>query len=260
MGKMAMTLITVLFLSVVTAFNDMKFDYQIIEGKARYLENIETNLEKNIVKIHTPAHNDVMESYQIQDFIQGKQLICLPSINQCRLRDIDRDSAIDSGKVTESFIHSWNKGDNTITSESSVVVTELYYPDFNDVLDDNSLGKALNEFYQHFKYPLYREWKVPKDAEVYNMTHSPQRLVKRDAGVLNHDCNGQAIKTVYGIDSGTHCNHYIMCDSLTRNGRVILDDNCGNIHITSPLVYQCVCCHWVTAIDDEDCACVKKNV
>lgn len=39
------------------------------------------------------------------------------------------------------------------------------------------------------------------------------------------------------------------------NGQWILTD-CGNIQITSPMVYQCICCPWVTSIDltgDTEC-------
>lgn len=75
-------------------------------------------------------------------------------------------------KTLYFFIAIQNKGDNTITSENSEVVTELYYANFNDALDDSSLEGALKEFYQDFKYPLYKEKKVPQDAEVYNITHS----------------------------------------------------------------------------------------
>lgn len=45
-----------------------KFDYQISEGRARFTENIETNLARNTVKYYTPAHNDVLESYKMLDF------------------------------------------------------------------------------------------------------------------------------------------------------------------------------------------------
>ena len=54
-----------------------KFDYQISEGNARFVENIETNLGKNIVKIHTPAHNDILESYLMQDF----QKVCTETMS-----------------------------------------------------------------------------------------------------------------------------------------------------------------------------------
>ncbi|XP_076078925.1 uncharacterized protein LOC143048970 [Mytilus galloprovincialis] len=119
-----MILINALFLCVVTANMDMKFDYHVIEGNARYLENIEANLAENTVKIHTPAHNDVMESYLLQDFRQGKQMKCLPALKQCRLRDMDRETAADAGQVTEGFIHRWNKGDNTINSDNEEVKKE----------------------------------------------------------------------------------------------------------------------------------------
>ncbi|CAC5373130.1 unnamed protein product [Mytilus coruscus] len=157
MDRLLMILINAIFLFVVTANMDMKFGYHIVEGKARYLENIETNLEKNTVKIHTPAHNDVMESYQIQDFHQGQQMKCLPSLRQCRLRDIDRKTAVDAGQTTEAFIHSWNKGDNTINNANEKVIVEMYYADFDEIIDDISLRGALEEFHRDFEYPVYKK-------------------------------------------------------------------------------------------------------
>ncbi|CAC5424300.1 unnamed protein product [Mytilus coruscus] len=237
---------------------DMKFGYHIIEGKARYLENIETNLEKNVVKIHTPAHNDVMESYQIQDF---RQMKCLPSLRQCRLRDIDRKTAGDAGQVTEAFVHSWNKGDNIINSANDEVVKEMYYVNLDEVMDGNSLGGALKDFYQDFKYPAYKEKKIPHDAKVLNITFSAGGRVKRAMGTLNNDCKGQEAKIVFGISSGKDCNHLKMClTKEMRNGEWILTD-CKNRHITSPMVYQCVCCPWVTSIDlaRNDCACTRMG-
>ncbi|XP_071137206.1 uncharacterized protein [Mytilus edulis] len=172
MARLLMILMNALFLCVVTADMDMKFDYHVIEGKARYLENVETNLAENTVKIHTPAHNDVMESYQIQDFRQGLQMKCLPSVEQCRLRVIDRTHAADAGQVTEGFIHSWNKGDNTISSDNEKVVKEMYYINLDEVVDVNVLEGALKKFHQDYKYPVYKEKKVPQDAEILHIRSS----------------------------------------------------------------------------------------
>ncbi|XP_052090222.1 uncharacterized protein LOC127726809 [Mytilus californianus] len=222
MGRIMMIVFELLFLSAVMAF-DMKFDYQIIDGEAKYLENIETNLEKNIVKIHTPAHNDIIESFQIQDFRQGQQLTCLPSINQCRLRDIDRELAIDAGQITEAFIHSWNKGDKSITSADGKVVTEMYYADVHDVIQPTFLKGAVKEFYQDFEYPLYKEKKIPQDAEVYNMTRSTGHRAKRGLVSFNNDCR---MKVVYGIDSGRRSNHLRICQRPEyRNGATVLIDS-----------------------------------
>ncbi|XP_052090097.1 uncharacterized protein LOC127726689 isoform X1 [Mytilus californianus] len=258
MGQLLIVLINALFLSVVTANMDMKFGYDVIEGNARYSENIETNLEKNVVKIHTPAHNDVMESYQIQDFSQGQQMKCLPSLKQCRLRDIEGETEGDAGQVTEGFIHSWNKGDKTINSTNEVVVTEMYYADFDEIIDYNSLGQSLKEFYQDFKYPLYKEIKVPKDAEVFNMTSSLGSRTKRKINWLSNGCRGQGIKTVYGIDSGRTCNHLKLCESRGILNGVNVFTDCDNVHITSPTVYRCICCPWVTPTTG-DCNCVTMS-
>ncbi|XP_052090101.1 uncharacterized protein LOC127726690 [Mytilus californianus] len=261
MDLLLMILINAFFLSAVMANMDMKFGYDVIEGNARYSENIETNLEKNVVKIHTPAHNDVMESYQIQDFSQGQQMKCLPSLEQCRLRDIDRATAGDAGQVTEGFIHSWNKGDNTINSENEEVVKEMFYVNLDEVIDVNFLAGALKDFYQDFKYPVYMEKKIPQDAEILNITGSAGGRVKRQMNTLNNECKGKKPKTIFGIDSGRSCNHLKMCQTKElRNGQWILTD-CGNTHITSPLVYICVCCPWVTTIDrnGNECACSRMQ-
>lgn len=56
-------------------------------------------------------------------------------------------------------------------------MTEMYYADFDGVIDYNSLGQALKEFYQDFKYPLYKEKKIPQDAIVFNMTDVTGKIV-----------------------------------------------------------------------------------
>ncbi|XP_071135831.1 uncharacterized protein [Mytilus edulis] len=257
MGRIMIIVFEFLFLSAVMAF-DMKFDYQIIDGEAKYLENIETNLEKNIVKSHTPAHNDVIESYKIQDFRQGQQLTCLPSINQCRVSDIDREHTVDAGQITEAFIHSWNKGDKSIISADGEVVTEMYYADNHDVIQPTFLKGAVKEFYQNFEYPLYKEKKIPQDAEVYNMTHSTEHRAKRGLDIFNNDCR---MKVVYGIDSGRRSNHLRICQRQAMINRVIVFRDCNNVHIISPLVHRCICCSWVTSINlaSGDCQCMSMG-
>ncbi|VDI61490.1 Hypothetical predicted protein [Mytilus galloprovincialis] len=257
MNHSLMILINAVFLSVVTASMNMKFGYHVIDGNAKYLEKIETNLEENTVKIHTPAHNDVMESYLLQDFRQGQQMKCLPSVKQCRLRDIDRATAGDAGQVTEGFIHSWNKGegDNTIYSENEELVKEMYYINLDKVIDDNSLEGALKEFHQDFRYPVYEEKKIPQDAEVLNITGPAGSRVKRSMMTYRRNCHGQQPKIVFVIDTDRSDNRLKIC----QRERYILTD-CGNIHITSPMVYQCVCCPWVTSVSTTgDCQCHRMG-
>lgn len=253
-----MILINALSLSVITANMDMKFGYHVIEGNTSYLENIETNLERNVVKIHTPAHNDIMESYLIQDFRQGQQIKCLPALKQCRLRDIDRETVADAGQITEGFIHSWNKGENPINGENEEVVMEMYYANLDEVIDDISLRGALKEFHQDFKYPVYKEKKIPEDAEILNITRSTGGRVKRSV-VEIMDCYGQHPKVFFGMESGTSANRLKRCQTIERrNAQHILAD-CDDISITSPLIYQCICCPWATYIDltRSDCQCLK---
>ncbi|XP_063420750.1 uncharacterized protein LOC134705967 [Mytilus trossulus] len=249
----------VLFLSAVAAY-EMKFDYHISEGKARFLEKIETNLEKNVVKIHVPAHNDILESYRMQDFQKGKQITCLPSLRECRLRDIDRQIAVDAGQMTEAFIRSWNNGVNSITSSNSTVIEELYYLS-GEIIDTVTLGESLKQFFEGFGFPLYQETKIPQGAEVLKIVKSSGTRVKRSLGTLSSDCKGQAPKRKYGVDSGASCNYLKICSKVgIVNGAQVFTD-CNNIHIHSPLAYVCVCCPWVTQIDlkGHDCACTKMD-
>lgn len=39
--------------------------------------------------------------------LQGKQITCYPSLHQCKLRDINKKTAVEPGLLTESFVHSW---------------------------------------------------------------------------------------------------------------------------------------------------------
>ncbi|XP_052092375.1 uncharacterized protein LOC127728803 [Mytilus californianus] len=256
-----MKICVMLLVSFVTAF-DLKFDYRISEGKARFVENVETNLGKNIVKIHTPKHNDVLESYLMQDFQKGKQIRCLPFLRQCRLRDIDRKTSSDAGKVTESFVHSWNEGTNSITSTNATVIKEMYYIDGEEVVSTVSLGEDLRTFYEGFEYPLYIEKNIPNDAVVLNITRSSGRRFKRTITPLSSCDNGEAPKIVYGMDTGRSCNYLKICGDIVRNvnDRMVLS-NCGNLHITSPLAYMCLCCPGVTVINPSgpQCQCSKMG-
>ncbi|XP_063420184.1 uncharacterized protein LOC134705371 [Mytilus trossulus] len=255
MFRIMVVISSVLIFPLVMAY-DMKFGYQISEGNARFIEDIETNLGTNIVKIHTPAHNNVMESYLMQDFQRSLQITCLPSLNHCRLREIDSEIGVDAGKISEAFVYSWNKGINSISKSTSRVVTELYYVDGDEVTDTVSLGEDLRQFYQGFGYKLYLEKKIPQDAKILNITRPTGKRVKRMT-TLNFDCGDDGIQILYGLDEGTNCNYLKICkEAVVRNGQAILTD-CGDIHITSPMVYKCLCCAGVTEINlgADNCRC-----
>lgn len=49
---------------------------------------------------------------------------------------------------------------------------EMYYINLDEVIDDNSLEGALKEFHQDFKFPVYKEKKIPEDAEILDITRS----------------------------------------------------------------------------------------
>ncbi|XP_063402215.1 uncharacterized protein LOC134686478 [Mytilus trossulus] len=151
-----------------------------------------------------------------------------------------------------------NKGDKSIISADAEVVTEVYYADVQDVIQPTFLKGAVKEFYQYFEYPLYKEKKIPQDAEVYNMTRSTGHRAKRGFVPFNNDCR---MKVVYGFDSGRSSNHLRTCQRPeTINGVGVFTD-CNNVRITSPLVYQCICCSWVTSINvaSGDCRCMSMK-
>ncbi|XP_063402213.1 uncharacterized protein LOC134686476 [Mytilus trossulus] len=154
-----------------------------------------------------------------------------------------------------------NKEDNTINSNNEEVIKEMYYVNLDEVIDNNSLVGALKEFYQDFKYPVYKEKKIPQDAEILNITRSAGGRVKRFSAYYNSDCNGLFPRRVFGRDTGTSSNYLKICQRNERiNGQWRLTD-CGNIHILSPLIYHCICCPWVTMINpaSDECTCTRMN-
>lgn len=48
----------------------------------------------------------------------------------------------------------------------------MYYINLDEVVNVNSLEGALEEFYQDFKYPVYKEKEIPDGAEILKITHS----------------------------------------------------------------------------------------
>lgn len=258
------TLISIVFAiaTLVTCQNsDMNFDMEIKEGKARFVEKIRTNLQQNTVRYDVPAHNNVFETHKMQDFKSGLQITCLPKLEQCRLRTIAGSVAAPAGNLTESIVHSWNQGINSISHDESVVVTEYYYLE-SKINDTFGMGKDLRKFLDSFGYPLYKEVKVPEDATIMNITSRGPTRVKRQMQTLNNDCNGEGFKTVYGVDSGASCNYLKICQDVREVNQQYVFADCNNVHITSPLVYRCQCCPAATSIvvNGNQCACSKMGM
>ncbi|XP_052093877.1 uncharacterized protein LOC127729942 isoform X2 [Mytilus californianus] len=260
--KMFMFLTFSLLFSNVLAYQ-LKFDLNIKEGNSRFVENIQTDLQQNTVRYDVPAHNNVYETHRLQDFKAGLQVMCFPALKHCRLREMKSTTVADAGNLTEALVHSWNQGVNSISSDNSVLVPEYFYLD-SEITDTVFMGEKLIKFYQSFKYPLFREIKVPNDGVLVNMTTKQgQRRMKRSGyQTLSNDCLGETFKTVYGIDSGRSCNYMRICEQKAEvNGEWVFTD-CNNVHITSPLVYRCQCCPDVenVSLHSDQCTCQKLNM
>lgn len=74
--------------------------------------------------------------------------------------------------INQNILFYQNKGDNTINNANEKVVMEMYYADFDEIINDISLRGTLQEFHEDFKYPVYKEKKIPDDSEVLNITRS----------------------------------------------------------------------------------------
>ncbi|XP_063420182.1 neuroendocrine convertase 2-like [Mytilus trossulus] len=87
-----------------------------------------------------------------------------------------------------------------------------------------------------------------------------RRRFKRSLGIV--ECNGERPKVVFGIDIGESCNYLKMCGRSIEyvNGLAVLAD-CCNVQITSPRVYQCICCPWASVINlsGTECHCTKLS-
>lgn len=51
----------------------------------------------------------------------------------------------------------------------------MYFINLDEVVDVNSLEGALKKFHQDYKYPVYKEKKVPQDAEILHIRNSTGR-------------------------------------------------------------------------------------
>lgn len=68
-----------------------------------------------------------------------------------------------------------NQGINSISHDDSVVVREYYYLE-SEITDTTGLGSELRKFLDSFKYPLYKEVKVPNDAIIMNVTTGGKKV------------------------------------------------------------------------------------
>ncbi|XP_052097997.1 uncharacterized protein LOC127732853 [Mytilus californianus] len=256
-----MILTNILCLLVVTAY-EMKLGYQIKDGNVIYEKELETNREMNVLKIHILAHNEVMESYSMQDFQKGQQITCIPSLHQCRFREIKTENNAGASLIMETFIQSlFNKGYSKPEAHTTIG-RELFHMDKNEMVDQYILEEDLREFYHGFGFPLYKEKKILNDAKIFNITRfKAGRRVKRSFTRLEVDCYGQYPTVKYGVISGTSSNRIKICNGAARiNGQMVFPD-CDNVSITSSLVRMCVCCPYVTYIDltRDDCACTEMG-
>ncbi|CAC5394853.1 unnamed protein product [Mytilus coruscus] len=242
--------INAICLLVVTAY-DVKLGYLINDGKASYEKEMETNREMNILKIHTLAHNEVLETYSMQNFQKGQQITCIPSLKQCIFRENKAERNADANLIMETFI---------ISEAHSTIGGELFHVDKDEMVDTIILEEHLREFYHGFGFPLYKENEILNDAKIFNIRNlKTGRRVKRALIAFPTECYGQNPTMKYGISSGTSSNRLQMCNRVGRlNGRMVFLD-CDNVSINSPRAYMCVCCPYVTYIDTtrNDCACTR---
>lgn len=94
-------------------------------------------------------------------------------------------------KQSKSLYLLQNKGVNSISSENTQVIEEKYYVDGEEVNNTVSLGEDLRKFYEKFGYPLYKEKKIPEDAEILNISYP--------AGTCMTNCHVNTINIPYII-------------------------------------------------------------
>lgn len=54
---------------------------------------------------------------------------------------------------------------------------EIFYANLDEVIDENSFGGALKEFHEDFRYPVYKENKIPEDDKILNITRSAGKIM-----------------------------------------------------------------------------------
>ncbi|VDI45416.1 Hypothetical predicted protein [Mytilus galloprovincialis] len=137
---------------------------------------METNRHMNVLKIHTFPHNDVKESYLMQDFQKGQQITCFPSLYQCTFHEFRIENDTDTSLITAAIIQSML---NSKQTAKSTIRKELYHIDETEIGDTNILGKDLKQFYLRFGFPLFREKTLQHEAEILNQPNNTGTHFKR---------------------------------------------------------------------------------
>ncbi|CAG2231237.1 unnamed protein product [Mytilus edulis] len=216
--------INAICLQAVTAY-DMKLGYLINDGNASYKREMEINQEMNILKIHTLAHHEVLESYSMQNFQKGQQITCIPSVNQSRFRENKSEHNADTSLIMETFRQSLLNEINSISRAHThtTIGRELFHVDKDEMVDPSILEGDLRAFYHGFGFPLYKEKKIQDDAKILN-------------------------------------NRSIKAAQEDLMGKWVFPD-CDNVSVNSPHAYMCICCPYVTYIvtTRNDCVCTRMG-
>ncbi|XP_062604263.1 uncharacterized protein LOC134266048 [Saccostrea cucullata] len=171
--------------------NQLNFEIGVIEKGTRYIQKVQTNLYTNHVYYSTPAHNDIAESHKIQDFNKGMQITCIPSLQECHLMSIDTTTYQNAGNLTESIVHMWNNGINTIVDENSTLIQQHVTLFGTEIINTAFLSQEMRKMLQTFRYPLYRTKLIPDGAAIVNY---PLKA--------NHTLSGRSIQSQPLINHG----------------------------------------------------------
>ncbi|VDI01329.1 Hypothetical predicted protein [Mytilus galloprovincialis] len=217
----------------------LDYDINVIEGKARFLQRIQSNIYDNVVYYHNPKHNDISETHMMQDFTRGLQISCWPELHQCFIGDIDKTLYPDPGTTIQSIGHMWSKGINSMNGDNAHTTHKYWIVNGTEITDFVHLGSHLRDLVTKFNYPLFPISYLPSNAE-FITGNFPTNTHKRQMTNTATCSDGSFPSPKYGWTNG-RCDYLNFCKYIGVVGGHEKYD-CGNNHVVGRQAFTCFCC------------------
>ncbi|XP_062588957.1 uncharacterized protein LOC134250616 [Saccostrea cucullata] len=222
------------------------FYIPIREKSAIFNQEISTNLIEDVVEFHTPAHNNVLETFKIQDFKNNVQAFCMPQKKECFVSELNRTHYPNAGQMMESFAHVWNTDVIGMDSEHTHTLHQRWYKSAA-VQSLSEFSTRMRQFLHSYGYPIFQLKKIEDDALILeddtDIVSRPERTLIPN----NKQCDpGVTPVRRYGYTLTNGCDWLYFCDTTTN----VLEGNhlgtqingCTNTHVRDQVFYSCLCC------------------
>ncbi|XP_062595240.1 uncharacterized protein LOC134256571 [Saccostrea cucullata] len=232
-----MKILIACFLFSIAKAHISTFHIPVLENANIFNQMIRTNLIDDVVEFHTPAHNEILETFKIQDFKQGLQAFCMPAKHECFVSHLNKSHYPNAGHMMEGFAHVWNNGLNWMTSKNTQTIQQRWIKTHSAIPNTST---HINKFLALHGFPVYKLEKIPDDAVLLKDVSHRRDLIDADK-----QC-APGIRPIrrYGYTKTGGCDWLYFCPTSTETSRTQVKTNigCENKHITDQIFYSCLCC------------------